>query len=153
MRSSNKTTIYQTMKDTFNPDRFVHAQEEIYPAVVKELSDGKKQGHWMWYIFPQLKGLGASERSHRYAINSLDEAAAYLDHPVLGARLKECTRLVLQIAESRIEHIFNYPDNLKFWSSVTLFDQVSEEDNLFKDALSKFFGGKPDPLTLDILSR
>ena len=107
----------------------------------------------MWYIFPQLRGLGASERSHRYAINSLDEAAAYLEHPLLGVRLRECTRLVLELAENRIEQIFNYPDNLKFWSSVTLFDQVSGDEKLFKDALSKFFGGKPDPLTLDILAR
>ena len=145
--------MYQAMKETFDPDRFVHAQEEVYPAVVQELGKGKKQGHWMWYIFPQLKGLGASERSHRYAINSLDEAAAYLDHPVLGARLRECTKLVLETAVDRIEQIFIYPDNLKFWSSVTLFDQVSGEEKLFKDALMKFFGGKPDPLTLDMLER
>lgn len=141
------------MKETFDPDRFVHAQEEVYPAVVQELGKGKKQGHWMWYIFPQLKGLGASERSHRYALNSLDEAAAYLEHPVLGARLRECTLLVLETAVDRIEQIFIYPDNLKFWSSVTLFDQVSGEEKLFKDALMKFFGGKPDPLTLDMLER
>ena len=145
--------MYQAMKETFDPDRFVHAQEDVYPAVVQELGKGKKHGHWMWYIFPQLKGLGASERSHRYAINSLDEAAAYLEHPVLGARLRECTRLVLETAVDRIEQIFNYPDNLKFWSSVTLFDQVSGEEKLFKDALMKFFGGKPDPLTLDMLER
>ena len=141
------------MTDTFDPDRFVHAQEEIYPAVVKELSGGKKQGHWMWYIFPQLIGLGSSAQSKRYAINSLEEATAYLENPVLGARLRECTELVLKYSEMRIEQIFNYPDNLKFWSSMTLFDQVAGEDKLFREALRTFFEGKPDPLTLDILAR
>lgn len=141
------------MTDTFDPDRFVHAQEDIYPAVVKELNGGKKHGHWMWYIFPQLIGLGSSAQSKRYALNSLEEATAYLENPLLGARLRECTLLVLKYSEFRIEQIFHYPDNLKFWSCMTLFNQVSGEEKLFSDALSTFFSGKPDPLTLDILAR
>ena len=141
------------MNDTFNSERFVDAQDEVYESVVQELKEGEKKGHWMWYIFPQLKGLGASERAKRYALVSLEEARAYLDHPVLGDRLKECTELVLNIPEERIERIFHYPDNLKFWSSVTLFGQVDPEEDLFKKALKKFFSGKADPLTLDLLSR
>ncbi len=140
------------MKDTFNPDRFIFAQEEIYPSVLKELGGGKKRGHWMWYVFPQLAGLGASARSHRYALNSIDEAVAYLEHPLLGTRLRECTQLVLDAGVDKIEQIFDYPDNLKFWSCVTLFDKASGE-GLFRDALMKYFKGKPDPGTLDILSR
>ena len=142
----------QSMNETFTPDRFLEAQEAVYATVLQELKTGKKNSHWMWYIFPQLSGLGGSERSKRYAILSLDDARAYLEHSVLGARLRECTKLVLDIAESRIENIFGYPDNLKFWSCVTLFDLVAEEgEALFKDALHKFFDGKRDPLTVEML--
>ena len=141
----------QSMNDTFTPDRFIEAQEAVYDTVIEELKSGRKKTHWMWYIFPQLSGLGGSERSKRYAMFSLDDARAYLDHPVLGVRLRECTQLVLDVAETRIEKIFDYPDNLKFWSCVTLFGLVAEDETLFKDALQQFFEGKPDPLTVEML--
>ena len=142
----------QSMNDTFTPERFIDAQNDVYDTVIKELKSGRKKTHWMWYIFPQLSGLGGSERSRRYAMLSLDDAKAYLEHPVLGARLKECTHLVVDIPETRIEKIFDYPDNLKFWSCATLFGLVAGEgETLFQAALEKFFDGKPDPLTVEML--
>lgn len=131
--------------------RFVSAQDRIYPQVVSELRSGIKTSHWMWFIFPQIRGLGRSPVSIEYAISSREEAAAYLQHPVLGPRLKECTRLVLDVKGRSAEEIFGSPDDMKFRSSMTLFAQVAPDDDIFARALQQYFGGVPDQLTLDRL--
>jgi len=105
----------------------------------------------MWFIFPQIKGLGHSDMATEFAISSREEAEAYLKHSVLGPRLRECSRLVIRVEGHSIEDIFGYPDNLKFWSSMTLFAQVTSENQIFKDALKKYFGGKFDRLTIERL--
>ena len=137
--------------DPYNLERFVQAQSSVYEEVVSELKNGAKASHWMWFIFPQIKGLGRSPTSIEFAISSLDEARAYLHHPVLGARLKECTRLVHRTQGRSIEQIFGYPDNMKFHSSMTLFAQVSPDNDIFTKALQKYFQGAPDQPTLDRL--
>jgi uncharacterized protein (DUF1810 family) len=126
--------------DPYNLQRFITAQDRVYEEVCDELRAGRKRSHWMWFVFPQLKGLGHSFMAELYAISSLEEAEAYLRHPILGARLKECTRLVNQIDGSTVDQIFGYPDNLKFRSSMTLFAQVPGDNQIFKDALQKYFG-------------
>src|SRR5262245_30151200 len=126
--------------DPYNLQRFITAQDRVYEDVCAELREGRKRSHWMWFIFPQLKGLGHSFMAELYAISSLEEAEAYLSHPILGARLKECTRLVNQIDGSTVDQIFGYPDNLKFRSSMSLFAQVQGDIQIFKDALAKYFG-------------
>jgi|GEM_PF-298716 len=136
--------------DPFNLQRFVEPQDRWYERVCAELSDGHKQSHWMWFIFPQFKGLGGSAMANLYAISSLQEAEAYLAHPLLGPRLRHCTQLVLLIEGRSIEQIFADPDDLKFRSSMTLFAHATSDNGLFKDALKKYFGGKPDPLTLKL---
>lgn len=143
-----------TRDDPFNLERFVEAQNGVYDRVCAELRAGKKQSHWMWFIFPQLQGLGSSEMAVRYAISSIEEAHAYLEHPTLGTRLRECTALVLALDGPSAEEIFGYPDNLKFHSSMTLFAQaatISEEDLVFSRALDKYFSGKEDPATVQRL--
>jgi uncharacterized protein (DUF1810 family) len=110
-----------------------------------------KLGHWMWFIFPQIRGLGRSTTSIEYAISCREEAQAYLQHPVLGPRLKECTRLVLQVEGRSANNIFGSPDDMKFRSSMTLFADVSESGDIFKQALQKYFNGVPDPLTIERL--
>lgn len=137
--------------DPYNLNRFVQAQNTVYEGVLSELKNGAKVSHWMWFIFPQIKGLGRSPISIEFAISSLDEARAYLNHPVLGPRLKECTQLVLSTRSRSIEQILGSPDDMKFRSSMTLFAQVSPEDDIFAEALKKYFGGAPDQLTLDRL--
>ena len=137
--------------DPYNLDRFVQAQDGLFDRVLKELRSGVKVGHWMWFIFPQIKGLGRSPISIEFAISSQDEARAYLQHSILGPRLKECTRLVLLVEGRSIEEIFGSPDDMKFRSSMTLFAQVSPDDDIFLRALQKYFGGLPDRLTLDRL--
>ena len=132
-------------------ERFVSAQSRIYPQVVSELRSGIKTSHWMWFIFPQIRGLGRSPFSIQYAISSCEEAAAYLQHPVLGPRLKECTRLVLDVGGRSAEEIFGSPDDMKFRSSMTLFARVSPDDDIFARALQQYFAGAPDQLTLDRL--
>jgi uncharacterized protein (DUF1810 family) len=132
-------------------DRFVIAQESIFKRVLSELRAGTKMGHWMWFIFPQIRGLGRSPTSIEYAISSLDEAQAYLQHPVLGPRLKECTQLVLNVDGRSATDIFGTPDDVKFRSSMTLFTQVSRDDDIFHRALQKYFEGVSDQLTLDRL--
>ncbi|MGA7539027.1 MAG: DUF1810 domain-containing protein [Steroidobacteraceae bacterium] len=132
-------------------ERFVQAQEPVIERVLAELRAGRKASHWMWFVFPQLEGLGHSEMAQRFAIASRAEAEAYLAHPVLGPRLRECTRLVNEVGGHGIEEIFGYPDSLKFRSSMTLFAQVSPEDRLFADALRRYFAGEYDPLTLERL--
>lgn len=133
-----------------DPDRFVRAQAPVYDAVLTELRAGRKRSHWMWFIFPQIAGLGHSEMAQRFALASRDEAAAYLGHPVLGARLRECAALVLA-AGATADQIFGHPDNLKFHSSMTLFAAVPGADPVFGQNLDKYFGGVPDALTLSRL--
>jgi len=120
-----------TMGDPYNLQRFVDAQREIFGQVLSELREGRKQSHWMWYIFPQIKGLGNSPMAQRYAVLSLDEARAYWGHPVLGERLRECTQLVTAARGQSIEDILGYPDNLKFHSSMTLFTHATNHDAVF----------------------
>jgi len=137
--------------DSYNLRRFVEAQEQVFAQVCSELRGGRKRSHWMWFIFPQIKGLGYSAISVKYSISSIEEARAYLNNAVLGPRLLECTRLVNQIVGRSVEEIFGYPDDLKFHSSVTLFAQAAPENQIFKDALQKYFEGELDQLTLDRL--
>lgn len=139
------------MKDPFLLDRFIGAQDDVYSEVLSELRAGRKRSHWMWFIFPQMKGLGSSAQAHYYGIGSLDEATAYLRHPTLGPRLVECTQLVNQVEERSIREIFGSPDDLKFHSSMTLFESAAEDDAVFRAALDKFFGGEPDQLTLELI--
>ena len=141
------------MPDTYNLQRFIDAQEPIYEAVLQELKQGIKIGHWMWYIFPQIKGLARSSTAQQFAISSLEEAQAYGENFLLGARLKQCTQLVLKVEDRSIKQIFGYPDNLKFRSSMTLFLEATTDNQLFQDALVKYFEGEPDQLTLDILKK
>jgi uncharacterized protein (DUF1810 family) len=137
--------------DRFNLERFVSAQDRVYQRVLSELRAGQKMSHWMWFIFPQIRGLGRSPIAMEYAISSRDEARAYLQHPLLGPRLKECTQLVLQVEDRSALQIFGEPDDIKFRSSMTLFAQVSPEDDIFQRALQKYFSGVLDRLTLDRL--
>ncbi len=136
--------------DPFNLKRFVDAQASVYKEVQAELSRCRKTSHWIWFIFPQLYGLGRSATSQKYGIKSRDEAQAYLAHPILGARLLECTALVCDCEGASIGEILPYPDDLKFQSSMTLFDAVSENPE-FAAALDRFFGGARDNATLALL--
>jgi len=141
--------------DPYKLGRFPPAQDQVYERVRSELAAGEKRSHWMWFIFPQLKGLGSSATARNFALASLDEARAYLAHPVLGARLRECTQLVNGIRERSAETIFGYPDHMKFHSSMTLFARAaaSEADrSLFRAALARYFGGEEDPLTVRALT-
>lgn len=133
----------------YDLQRFVDAQAAVYEQVGTELRAGRKRTHWMWFVFPQIAGLGASAMAQRFAIASLEEARAYLNHPVLGPRLKACTRWVNEVEGRPIEQIFGYPDDLKFRSSMTLFAHVAQGNAEFMRALSKYFGGEFDPLTLE----
>jgi uncharacterized protein (DUF1810 family) len=137
--------------DPHNLQRFIDAQHAIYGQVRDELQGGQKESHWMWFIFPQLKGLGTSSTAQKYAISGIDEEKAYLDHPLLGFRLRECTQLVNAVSGRTIEDIFGYPDHLKFHSSMTLFAHVSPNDKMFTAALTKYFQGELDRKTLEQL--
>jgi len=132
------------MADPFRLQRFVDAQAPVYDRVLEELRRGEKRSHWMWFIFPQLRGLGRSAIAEEFAIASREEAEAYFRHPVLGPRLVECTRLVNAIEGRSVAQIFGYPDDLKFRSSMTLFAPYHPE---FRAALDKYFAGESDPLT------
>jgi uncharacterized protein (DUF1810 family) len=134
--------------DRYDLQRFLDAQRVCFEHVSRELSESQKQSHWMWFIFPQLKGLGHSAMANRYGISSRDEAETYLKHPILGSRLRHCTQLVLFVEGRTIEQIFGSPDDLKFRSSMTLFASTAGENQIFKNALQKYFAGKPDQLTL-----
>jgi uncharacterized protein (DUF1810 family) len=136
-----------------NLHRFLDAQEGIYATVLDELRAGRKSSHWIWFIFPQITGLGHSEMAQKFALGSLTEAKAYLQHPTLGPRLRACTQLVLDVDRRSAEEIFGYPDHLKFRSCMTLFLTAAADNTIFKDALLKYFDGKPDQLTLDILAQ
>lgn len=139
------------MQKGYDLERFVEAQKGIYGQVTSELRAGRKRSHWIWFIFPQIAGLGNSEMAQRYAVSSLAEAAAYLKHPVLGPRLRECTRLVVDVEGRSIDQILGYPDDLKFRSSMTLFARAGAEEGEFREALEKYFDGVPDPLTVERL--
>jgi uncharacterized protein (DUF1810 family) len=138
-------------EDSYNLQRFVDAQQPVIESVYSELRHGRKRGHWMWFIFPQLKGLGHSANSEFLGISSLAEATSYLDDPVLGPRLIECTRIVNAIEHSSAEEIFGPIDAVKFRSSMTLFAKASGDNRIFADALSKYFSGEFDPLTLALI--
>lgn len=134
-------------------ERFVDAQQPVYAVVVAELAAGRKASHWMWFVFPQLRGLGRSATASYYGLASAAEAAAYLAHPLLGARLRECVTLALAIDGASARAIFGAPDDLKFRSSLTLFAAVAPHEPLFERALARYFGGAGDPLTLALLGR
>lgn len=138
------------MPDRFDLQRFLSAQAPVYADVFSELRAGQKRSHWMWFIFPQIAGLGRSATARFYAISSADEAAAYLEHPMLGARLRECTSLVMEAEGRSARDIFGSPDDLKFRSSMTLFAAAGGPGEPFAGALQEFFG-VPDKLTLDML--
>lgn len=136
-----------------NLQRFLDAQRADYPAALAEVTAGRKRSHWMWYIFPQVQGLGYSEMAHRYGIAGAAEAAAYLAHPVLGQRLLEISRALLALPGSNATTVMGSPDDLKLRSSMTLFAQVPGADAVFQAVLDKFFGGQPDTKTLQLLGR
>jgi len=139
------------MDTDFNLQRFVDAQQGIYEQALAELRAGHKRSHWMWFIFPQVQGLGSSETARRYAIKNSDEAAAYLAHPILGPRLRACAAAVAAFDDRGADEIFDYPDNLKFHSSMTLFADVAPDEAVFQSCLDQFFDGQPDQATLDKL--
>ena len=139
------------MADEFGLQRFVDAQARNYAEALAELRRGRKTSHWMWYVFPQMAGLGASAMAQTYAIGSLAEARAYLAHPVLGPRLADCVAATLDVDGRTARQIFGSPDDLKFRSSLTLFAHTAPDEPLFRQALEKFFDGKPDPRTLEKL--
>lgn len=139
------------MSDPFDLQRFVTAQAPVYERVRTELQHGRKTSHWMWFVFPQIAGLGSSATSRRYAIASLGEARTYLAHPVLGSRLRECVQILLGHQVLSANDIFGSPDDLKLHSSLTLFCQAAQEEPLFGQALDRFFGGRFDPATFSRL--
>ena len=137
-----------TSADPHDLQRFLDAQDSVYGEVLSELRKGLKTGHWMWFIFPQLRVLGSSPLSVKYGVSSLDEARAYMKHPILSARLIECTELVTRVSGRSIDEIFGHIDSLKFRSCMTLFAQASPENGIFKDALKKYFSGDYDNETM-----
>jgi uncharacterized protein (DUF1810 family) len=139
------------MTDAFDLQRFIAAQEPVYAQVRRELAAGAKRTHWMWFVFPQIAGLGMSGMARRYAISSRDEARAYLAHAVLGPRLRECTALVAAVEGRTIHEIFGSPDDMKFRSCMTLFAETGGGCHLFRDALRQYFAGAPDERTLALL--
>ena len=147
-----------THKDAFHLTRFIEAQNHVYPTALAELQAGRKQTHWMWFIFPQLAGLGRSSTARHFALSGAAEALAYLIHPCLGERLMNCTEAVLaQEDAATASSIFDTPDDLKFHSSMTLFSAVAETAGLdaerFRSAIRRFYNGKPDVLTIDLLKQ
>jgi uncharacterized protein (DUF1810 family) len=140
-----------TAADPFDLRRFVEAQAPVFETVLQELREGRKRSHWMWFIFPQIAGLGHSDMARRFAIASRAEAAAYLAHPILGARLVECSRLVQAVQGRSAREIIGPPDDLKFHSSMSLFASVAPERAIFQDNLRKYFAGVPDRATVERL--
>jgi uncharacterized protein (DUF1810 family) len=139
--------------DPYDLSRFVLAQDPVFNQVCAELAAGRKESHWMWFIFPQLAGLGSSPMARRYALGSLAEARAYLAHRLLGARLRSCTQLVNRVSGRSVQEIFGYPDYLKFRSSMTLFAHAAANRmEPFSEALAKYFAGEEDPLTRELLA-
>ncbi|HVH83848.1 MAG TPA: DUF1810 domain-containing protein [Steroidobacteraceae bacterium] len=142
--------------DPYELARFLEAQSRCYAQVLEELAAGEKASHWMWFIFPQLKGLGVSTTARRFGLSGLEEARAYLAHAVLGERLRQCTQLLLAVEGRSAHEIFGSPDDLKLRSCLTLFAQAApapaQEDRVFVEALAKYYGGEPDPVTLRLLT-
>ncbi|MEA5115625.1 MAG: DUF1810 domain-containing protein [Geobacteraceae bacterium] len=150
MEMNNKTG----RNDPFGLNRFTEAQERVYDTVISELKSGQKRSHWMWFIFPQIVGLGHSATSVHYSIKSAGEARAYLDHPVLGGRLVECSKAILAVEGRPASAIFGYPDDMKLKSSMTLFAAVAEDPHsVFAQVLDKYFQGERDSATLEILKK
>ena len=139
------------MSDQYNLERFVKQQEHSYDTAYRELSAGSKQSHWMWWIFPQIVGLGMTSTSVEYSIKSMEEAKAYLEHPVLGKNLRDISSLLLSIKQNNASIVFGYPDDLKLRSSMTLFAEAAPDEEVFQKVLDKFFSGKKDTRTLVIL--
>jgi uncharacterized protein (DUF1810 family) len=139
--------------DTYDLKRFLIAQEGVYERAIAELKDGQKRTHWIWFIFPQIDGLGYSPTAKRYSIKSLEEAQQYLDHPVLGKRLLECTEAVIALRGGSVSEIFVYPDDLKFKSSMTLFEKIAGTGSVFSLALDKYCHGERDATTLGLLEK
>jgi uncharacterized protein (DUF1810 family) len=140
------------MNDPYNLSRFVEAQEPIYETALRELEHGRKESHWMWFIFPQVAGLGHSPTAIRFAISGLDEARAYLAHPLLGSRLVQCTRTINAVRNRTAYQIFGSPDDMKLRSSLTLFREAGSDPEPFRAAIERYFGGEADARTLEILT-
>jgi uncharacterized protein (DUF1810 family) len=138
--------------DPFGLRRFVEAQDRVYDTVLAELRAGRKRSHWIWFVFPQLRGLGTSPTAMHYGISSLEEARAYLAHEVLGPRLRECARLVSRIEGASADDVFGWPDNLKVRSSMTLFSLTTDDNADFRAVLDRFYDGGADPVTVERLS-
>jgi len=138
--------------DRYNLRRFVDAQEPVYDEVLGELRSGRKRSHWIWFVFPQLRGRGRSPIAQRFGISSLDEARAYVGHDVLGPRLRECARLAAQIEGRAADDVFGWPDNLKVRSSMTLFAHATDDNADFRAVLDKFYDGVQDPATIEQLN-
>jgi uncharacterized protein (DUF1810 family) len=151
MPCTEKDTVAMNEGDPFNLQRFVDAQNPWIESVRSELRDGSKREHWMWFIFPQIKGLGYSPMAEEFGISSRQEAEAYLEHPILGARLRECTQLVNSVEGRTTRQIFGEIDDLKFKSCMTLFARAALDNQVFMDALQKYYGGNFDPLTIERL--
>jgi uncharacterized protein (DUF1810 family) len=145
-------SLSSTGADPFDLHRFVDAQDRLYDTVLAELRNGAKRSHWIWFVFPQLQGLGHSPTAVRFGITSLEEARAYLAHPVLGPRLRECARLVARIDGRSADAIFGWPDNLKVRSSMTLFARATDDDSDFRAVLDKFYNGEDDSATVELLN-
>jgi uncharacterized protein (DUF1810 family) len=139
------------MSDPYDLQRFVDAQESVIDDVRAELAAGRKRTHWMWFVFPQIAGLGHSAMAQHYAISSREEARAYLAHPVLGTRLVELTRIVNGVQGRSVSDIFGYPDDMKFHSSMTLFAHTADDADVFNEALRRYFEGRADEATLSRL--
>ena len=137
--------------DPYDLERFVAAQDGVIDRVRAELRQGRKTSHWMWFVFPQIAGLGSSPTARAYALSGLDEARAYLAHPVLGPRLQECAELVAAVQGRTAAEIFGYPDDLKLRSSMTLFARAADGTSVFAEVLERYFDGEPDPRTVDLL--
>ena len=146
----DRQTASQQTDDPFGLQRFLDAQNDVYPTVLDELRAGAKRTHWIWFVFPQLRGLGHSPTAQHFGIGSLAEARAYLEHPVLGARLRECARLLTRSTGRSARQILGYPDDLKVRSSMTLFARAGD-DPVFRDVLDAFYDGAEDPATLERL--
>ncbi len=141
------------MADPFHLERFVQAQDAVIEDVRRELRAGRKRTHWMWFVFPQLRGLSSSPTAQYYALASLAEAQAYVAHPLLGSRLIECSELVRAIQGRSAREVFGSPDDLKLRSSMTIFAAACPETPVFAEVLRQYFGGEPDPLTIDLLAK
>jgi uncharacterized protein (DUF1810 family) len=139
--------------DPYDLNRFLSAQEGVYERALAELKGGQKRTHWIWYIFPQIDGLGYSPTAKRYSIKSIEEAQQYLKHPVLGKRLLECTEAVIALKGGSLSEIFGYPDDLKFKSSMTLFEKIAGPGSVFSSALDRYCHGERDATTLRIVEK